>query len=620
MSGVKMKPVNDRDIVYDQIQIRQDDINQEERTVSLSFSSEVPAKRWYGYETLDHSPESVDLTRLNNGGAFLLNHDSDKHIGVIQSARIENRKGKAVVRFGDSEFAKEIFSDVVNGIRSLVSVGYRIYEYILEKKIDEEEYYRVTRWEPLEVSLVSIPVDTSVGVGRQVEGKNNHRRENNMNTEPIPGATPGTDPQAIPGATPETDPGQDENMVRVSLANERERAAEILAVSQKFKLPDDYTKKALSEGVSIEQFKAGALSHVAKGAKTPIDSSSTDGGGLDMSNGDVGRYSLSRLMKAIVENRPQDAGFEVDVSQEITRKLGRAPTGIYVPHEVLIGKSYTEMAKRDLLASGGASSLVSTDALPDSFIGMLRNRIVVNQLNPTVLTGLMGSIDIPKQTGAATSAWIATEGTAVTASDQTFTNVSLSAKTVAADTIIGRQAIIQANPSIEMLVMNDLIEVLARAIDLGALNGSGAAGQPTGILNTAGIGAVAGASLAWAGVVEFETDVLAANAGANDLYYVMSAAVQGLLKTRTKDAGSGMFLIEDGRMNGYDVIMSNQMPASTILFGDFSDLILAYWGVLDLLIDPYSLSANRNIRVSSTQYCDVGVRHAGSFSASSTVT
>ena len=144
--------------------------NEEKRTVELSFSSEEPVQRWFGYEILDHKPESVDLRRINLGGPLLMDHNTRDQIGVIEEARIgEDKKGRARVRFGSSTRAKEIFQDVKDGIRTNISVGYRVLKLVTEKIEKEVETLRATSWLPLEISIVSVPADTTVGIGRDDE-------------------------------------------------------------------------------------------------------------------------------------------------------------------------------------------------------------------------------------------------------------------------------------------------------------------------------------------------------------------------------------------------------------------------------------------------------------------
>ncbi|MEO1221840.1 MAG: hypothetical protein AAFY42_10890, partial [Pseudomonadota bacterium] len=150
-------------------QVKAERIDEEARTVELSFSSEEPYQRWWGTEILDHKGSSIRLGRLNDGGALLMDHNHRDQVGVIERAWTKGRKGYALVRFGRSARAEEIFQDVRDGIRKLVSVGYRVHELVLEKAKDGLETYRATDWEPYEISLVAVPADSTVGVGRDGE-------------------------------------------------------------------------------------------------------------------------------------------------------------------------------------------------------------------------------------------------------------------------------------------------------------------------------------------------------------------------------------------------------------------------------------------------------------------
>lgn len=146
-------------------------VDEEARTIELSFSSEEPYERCWGTEVLDHGKKSVRLGRLKAGGPLLCDHDARDHVGVIESVRIDgDLVGRAVVRFGKSARAEEVWQDVKDGIRRNVSVGYVIHKaQLVETGDDTTDTFRVTDWEPYEVSLVSVPADATVGVGRGME-------------------------------------------------------------------------------------------------------------------------------------------------------------------------------------------------------------------------------------------------------------------------------------------------------------------------------------------------------------------------------------------------------------------------------------------------------------------
>jgi HK97 family phage major capsid protein/HK97 family phage prohead protease len=157
-------------------------IDRKARTVELSFSSETPVERSWGTEILDHGKKSVRLGRLRTGGPLLVDHDARDIVGVIESVRVDaDLTGRAVVRFGKSARAEEVFQDVQDGIRSNVSVAYIIYDAVEEKTKDSSlPTLRITDWEPYEISLVSVPADTAVGVGRDLRASSFTDKEQHM--------------------------------------------------------------------------------------------------------------------------------------------------------------------------------------------------------------------------------------------------------------------------------------------------------------------------------------------------------------------------------------------------------------------------------------------------------
>jgi HK97 family phage prohead protease len=148
-----------------------------ERTFRLSFSSEEPYDRWFGPEILDHSEGAVDLSRLNSIGVLLYNHDRDEVIGRIDRAWVENGRGEAEVTFDDDDESEKVFRKVQSGTLKGVSVGYTIdtWEEVMPNKQSADGKYTgpcsiARKWAPYEISIVSVPADPTVGVGRSAEG------------------------------------------------------------------------------------------------------------------------------------------------------------------------------------------------------------------------------------------------------------------------------------------------------------------------------------------------------------------------------------------------------------------------------------------------------------------
>jgi HK97 family phage major capsid protein len=268
--------------------------------------------------------------------------------------------------------------------------------------------------------------------------------------------------------------------------------------------------------------------------------------------------------------------------------------------------------------------MVATDLRPQDFIELLRSRNLLMSLGARMLSGLVGNADITRQTGAATGYWLGSESTAITESQQTIGLLQLRPKVLGAYTEISRLLLQQSTPDADMFVMDDLAQVLAIALDVAGFNGSGAAGQPTGILGTAGIGAFTGTTLGLAGLMDAQTDVAAANALTPNCAYVTTPAVASLLAQRQKFASTDTPLwtgnILDGNVLGFRGATSNNIPAATAIFGDFSQVIVAEWGALEIAANPYANFAAGITGIRAFHTVDIGVRTAGAFSAANAIT
>lgn len=405
------------------------------------------------------------------------------------------------------------------------------------------------------------------------------------------------------------------------------RIAEIIAIGEMFAKSggDKLAAEALRSGKSVEEFKAEMLKHAANKPLNTAD--------IGLTEKEAKQFSFLRAINALAnpgDRRAQEAAaFERECSDAFAGKLGRAAQGFFVPHEV---------QRRDLTvgtATAGGHT-VDTKLLAASFIDLLRNRMLVTKLGAQMLTGLTGSIAIPRQTGAATAYWVAESG-APTESAAAFDQVAMAPKTVGAFSDISRKLLLQSSLDVEAFVRGDLAKVLAIEIDRAAINGSGASNQPTGILNTSGIGDVAGgtngAAPTWAHIVDLWSDVAVANADFGSTGYLTNAKVAGKLMTTEKASGTAQFVCpafpDAGGMTNFGGAragISNQVPSnltkglasgvcSAILFGNFADLIIGEWGTLDLMVDPYTGSTSGTVRVVALQDVDIAVRHAVSFSA-----
>lgn len=234
---------------------RADAVNEEARTAELTFSSETPYERWFGPEILDHSAGAVDLSRLADIGVVLFNHDADRPIGRVERAWIgDDARGHALVKFDTDDESEKIFQKVKNGFLRGVSVGYRIKEFLQlkENEVSADGRFKgpavvVTKWEPLEISIVSVPADAGVGVGRSMELEEKEKKMDNKEM-------------------PVMDEEKKQQEIAAAVEAERKRAADITELCRSFDMePKDYIER----GLTLDEARAAVLEELAK-KKAPV--------------------------------------------------------------------------------------------------------------------------------------------------------------------------------------------------------------------------------------------------------------------------------------------------------------------------------------------------------------
>ncbi|MFW2374088.1 MAG: phage major capsid protein [Gammaproteobacteria bacterium] len=561
-------------------------IDEEKRTVKLSFSSEEPVERWEGNEILDHDPKSVQLARLENGGPLLVDHDPSDHVGVVENVSIDaDRVGRALVRFGKGKRATEIFNDVIDGIRKSISVGYRVFK----AKEEDDNNYRVVDWMPLEISFVSVPADATVGVGR------GDKEENDFIIEKKDRAMP----EEIKDKKVQEPPVDVKAIADKARKEELNRVREITAISNEFEVDSN---DAINDGMTVDNFRVYVLDNMKKQRHIPPKPATEIG----LTEQEQREYSLFRAIQASISGNWKGAEFERECSVEISERLNKEARGFYVPYEM----------QRVMTTAAGGVGAVGTDHLAENFIDALRNQSVVAGLGAQVLNGLVGDVDIPRLDTGATFYWV-TEDADLTNSDGSIGSVTLSPKTVGGSVPMSRRLLKQSAPSAEQIIRNDLIRGAAIAIDAAAINGSGAAGQPTGIISQVGVNSVAVADLGmiptFAEAVAFETAIETDNALAENMAYLTTPAIKGSLKTTLKSAGVSGYIWEMNEINGYQAVSSNQCPAANFIMGDFSQLLIGMWGVLDISPDTAAKAASGGLILRVFQDVDIAVRHPTAF-------
>lgn len=630
-------------------------IDAEKRTVEMAFSSEEPVERWGENEVLGHGPGEYDFSRLNSDHPLLLGHrenDPLSQIGVIESARVDGDKvGRAVVRFSSSDLGKQIFQDVQDGIRKLVSVGYDRTGIIKSEKAKDGMVTTRYRWQPAHIAIVPVPADMTVGVGRErevdfLQTLNADDIANNLTSEqrskmkilldPNPAAGGG-------GAATTTAPTTtvDAQQIRAAaLTSYRERNKQIRAVAEELiKDRPDLTEKlrgmageAENTDEEVGAFQVRAMKEVIR--TKPAKQVTMAALGYD--ERDIQSYSLVRAIQNCIlrqKQQPDEDTIEGDAHKRMAKlDLGYTTNGFFVPPDAPINQRSLSRADRrrmgrdmqvNIFGQGGAT--VATE-LVTPIIEILRNKMVTQDLGVRVLAGLEGNVVIPRQTGAGT-AYAVSEIASLTLSNQVLDQIPISPKRVGATGQYSKQLLLQSSIDVESFMRDDFLKVIAIMWDRLILNGQGANSEPLGIMNTPGVGSVTFAAAAtFAKLVSFWTAVATANADVGDMAYVTTPKAAGTLQSAAKllvgaTTVAAVPLWEgggtEGMINGYRARATNQMPNDQMLFGVFSEVIHALWGGYDVVVDPYTLAKNAEVVITMNTWGDVALRHAQCFCVSS---
>lgn len=351
-------------------------------------------------------------------------------------------------------------------------------------------------------------------------------------------------------------------------------------------------------------------------------------GYLSLSRRDLERYSLLRAITlkrvSIMKNAgalgdARFTGIEGDAHYELVKRFGEPlhQGTIFVPADVL----YRDLQVVNASAGGYA---VGTKNL--SFVDRLRNTSISSRLGVQFMPGQREHLTVPKGSGGATGTWLSTETSQAVESTPTFTQIASSPHTCAAYCEISQRLLDQGGPAGEAIVTGVIADDLAVTVDGAVINGSGASGQPTGILNTAGIGSASGAALGYTGLVAAQKTVADGNSIINPLTlgYATNPTEAERLKGRQRFTGTDSPLwrgaLHDGEIEGVRAIASKQLPSATLLFGDWSTVLIPEWGVLAVEVNPFADFKSAIVGIRCLWTVDVIVTNPSSFVAITSIT
>lgn len=340
------------------------------------------------------------------------------------------------------------------------------------------------------------------------------------------------------------------------------------------------------------------------------------------------KFSIIKFLREASKGKLEGLEAEVaEIGKEEMLRNGLPVNGYAIPSSLLRASS-GQNATTD--ADGGY--LKETSGV--KYIEALKKQLILTDAGATFLGDLVGTIPIVTD-GNFTAGWGA-EGDEATITKITFTKATMTPHRCYVAASISKDLLRQTSVDVENIVWMKLIQAHAQLIETAAINGSGNNNQPTGILNTSGIGAVAGgtngAAISWANIVKLETEVDVDDAIGDKMAYITNSKVIGNLKTIEKSTNTARFLLDDNKMlNGYPCRRSNNIPStltkgtssgvcSAMIFGNFADLWIGSWGGIDIVVDPYTSAKKAEINLVLNAWNDVKVVRAESFAAIKDIT
>jgi HK97 family phage major capsid protein len=453
-----------------ELSVLKDELNaraeSEDRRIPVAISSENPYQRydwWEGQtylEVLDHSPESVDLSRAEDGLPFLLDHNRTIQVGLLEEVRLEDKKIRAEIRMGNHPDADWLERDIRAGIRTKISVGYTRDPNNIEKTQGEDDKLptvRIKRWTPLEGSSVAIPADPTVGIGRS---------EEELVLPPAGTATP-TAQEAKEESMDEASKlaqqrAAEEAAGKAATGEERARVQAIRSMVLEHKSLDlqDRVEEWISSGRSEEEVGTEILEAYQKAAKP------------------VAVAEPTRAPTVITGNRKdEDAGLVLGAMvRALAFAKGDVDKAVRFARENIHEEAARALMAGDEVAGG---FLVAPDTSED-IIELLRPMSVFRKLNPRIYPMDGGQLRIRKITGGATG-YYTEESSNITKSEQTTGTLELNAKKLAALVPISNDLLRRTRGAADAIVRDDIVLAIDQRGDLAFIRGDGAQNTPMGL-------------------------------------------------------------------------------------------------------------------------------------------
>ena len=585
------------------------DIDEKNLEISFSVASAEPYKRYdeekkvFYYERLKIEENAINFDRLNGGASILKNHDPDHILGVVKAAWIEDGKVcvRAAFRKNDPD-AVATFKDAAEGRLPNVSIGY-IPDTVVPVTENGLEFRDVTHWTPFEVSVaVGVPADATVGFYRSLTY--NPEKRGKAMADPVENPAPGKKEQENPCEKCEHKDCKVKMQEAEEAAQEKPEEGEQPPAEQPATEPEETKnpEEPEEEQKDGEEEEAETRSMKTRTAHpAQIRSFNIPKGRIMPEN----KYSLARAIQSLVNPEAAKAEMEIQRSNEIFRSIGLTPSR---NSGIMLSFRDGEFTGAENVGAG----LIGTDHRADLFVHALRTRMGVK--GATVLSGLTSNVEIPVQTGASTIG-IGAINSSAGKTKPTVKSVTLSPKKFSAYTVVGEDLLAQGNPDAIAFVIDDLQAQIARKLDLAILAGcadpaiagvDGTTGVQTQVIANMG-------SATWANMLSMYGKVADYEIEDGDLAWITKGTTKASLMGISKDSGSGRFLCEDDKINGYQVNVCGGLSDGDLYFGAWKNVIIGQWGGLQVKVDDVTGIKEGSVTIVAKLLADITITNPASF-------
>ncbi|MFA3970033.1 phage major capsid protein [Escherichia coli] len=611
----------------------------------IAFSSEQPYQRQFWDEQnqemvvldeiLVHTPEAVDLSRLNNNAPLLFNHNFDNHIGVVCNARIDADKvGRATVRFSKhGTLANDIRNKVIEGTMEKISVGYDIKEYHIDYAKGQ---LIVTKWIPHEISWVSVPADDSVGLNRslntitvnleakrdmtkeqieqvkdeekevaqveetpveenkepEVEETQERQVEENKEDENLEDGKDAEHPESVDDDSSTVREAEEVKEEREAAPVEEEKIEvaerseedelEIREIARELNINDEELERALAiKDMTPEAFRTKALNNITNAQRNneQIKDSKMEK-----------TFDLNNVIRSLVDGAAlgaNEAEFSA-MAAGAAMQRGRAARGgsVFVPTAAM-------RAAADGNTKTTLEAVTDEKLLNDSYVAMLLPESVLGRLGVKVLSGLTSPTAIPKMTASSVESFgFVDENGAAPEGKAEFANVKMAPKTFAGGNPISRQSL-KTVPGIATLITDHINQAVRIKLEQLILSDKDNARGPAGVIKQLvdASRVEKKAAFSYKDFLKEIAKLTDAGVPAQAIKFAMSGATAAELESTLKDNGVSGYIIENGKLAGYEVVTSGVIPVDHIVLGDFSAITIGEWGGLELDLDDSTYRA-----------------------------